>query len=677
MKLTFVSRHKSIESFESIELPALTVVTGINGAGKSHLLEALFNGCIGISEPPISANTNEIRKFDWNDLQPRNSGNVIPSQIGQERHQWWTILSSSIEQSFNQVTTEIKKYYDQDNTDYSSLIEKIYDLQYLDDQIPIELRSHRNFLRDFITRVEQSMEQQFYNAGGRTDLLGRAKEVFNMSGVPILLMKEEDFLETCPISAPQVVDIFQNSFAQLFSQYRKIQAENQWLEYLNTWKGKGRSFLSEEQFIEKYGSPPWEFVNAILESAGLNFKIESPSEEYLDKPFSAQLIHNSNGQKIQFSDISSGEKILMSFAHCLYYAKNKDQVVQYPKLLLFDEIDAPLHPSMSRTLLKTIQEVLVNQYGINVIMTTHSPATVALAPEESLFIACKDSPERLRKANNRDEALTALLEGVPSLRIDYKNNRQVFVESRYDASTYTKLYQQLKRKLQKEIPLYFVSSGDSQDNTGNSDRVKYWTKQLRDCGNESVCGIIDWDLKNEGNSTVKILGKNNRYSRENYIFDPLLLIPLFLLERIIEPSEVLLPADANFLNFRSHKDEFQAAVDAFVQIVYDRWTNQPSASSITQKHDEIDVMMTNHNAISCYYLNGLTINIPEWYIRIKGHYLFEISQSDGLLPTAFPQLKKYRKAEKLEEEILSKVIEQMPELISVDFIDLFNSLQEI
>jgi ABC-type methionine transport system ATPase subunit len=75
----------------------------------------------------------------------------------------------------------------------------------------------------------------------------------------------------------------------------------------------------------------------------------------------------------------------MSLAFCLYYAQDRRQLTSYPKVLLFDEIDAPLHPSMSRRLLQVITDVLVRQHGINVILATHSISTVALASEGSVF----------------------------------------------------------------------------------------------------------------------------------------------------------------------------------------------------------------------------------------------------------------------------------------------------
>src|SRR5207247_9494265 len=121
----------------------------------------------------------------------------------------------------------------------------------------------------------------------------------------------------------------------------------------------------------------------------------------------------------------------MSLALSLY---NSNFDIEFPKIRLMNEPDAHLHHSMTRKFLDVIQNVFVNEKGVKVIMTTHSPSTVALAPEESIFLMNKTTP-RIAKAN-KDEALRILTSGVPTLSINYENRRQVFVESKYDVEFY-------------------------------------------------------------------------------------------------------------------------------------------------------------------------------------------------------------------------------------------------
>ncbi|MDT0619452.1 ABC transporter ATP-binding protein, partial [Salinisphaera sp. P385] len=122
----------------------------------------------------------------------------------------------------------------------------------------------------------------------------------------------------------------------------------------------------------------------ILEVCRLDFRVEPPPLHEVGS-YEPKLTKLSSEVEMRFQDLSSGEKVLMSFALCLYNATDARQEKPFPKLLLLDEVDAPLHPSMVVSLIDTVREVLVEGKGVSVIMTTHSPSTVALAPEEALY----------------------------------------------------------------------------------------------------------------------------------------------------------------------------------------------------------------------------------------------------------------------------------------------------
>ena len=84
-----------------------------------------------------------------------------------------------------------------------------------------------------------------------------------------------------------------------------------------------------------------------------------------------------------------------------------------PKIILFDEVDSNLHPTMIKILLKVIDETLLKN-ETKVIMVTHSPTMVALAPEESIYIMNKFGKNRLEK-KPKNEALSILTEGLATL----------------------------------------------------------------------------------------------------------------------------------------------------------------------------------------------------------------------------------------------------------------------
>ncbi|HAK78595.1 MAG TPA: AAA family ATPase, partial [Runella sp.] len=269
---------------------------------------------------------------------------------------------------------------------------------------------------------------------------------------------------------------------------------------------------------------------------------------------------------------------------------------------------------------------------------------------ESLFLMQKEHP-RLKKAS-KDELLKLLTSGVPSFSVTFSNNRQVFVESDVDAQFYTKIYNKLKSKIPNEISLYFIASGITHGNTGNCDQVREIVNMLVSKGATSVFGIIDWDLKNNGSQHVKVLGYEKRYSIENYIFDPLILVVYLLREKIVKDRSFFeLKEDENFFDIKNFDfKKIQNIVDIFLKKI------------------EGFVDIDNKNAMSIYYHNGISLNIPLWYLRYNGHDLEE------KIKEAYPELRKFKKNE-LKMDIVNRVFDDLPDFISTDLVDIFQSLQ--
>jgi len=648
MKLSFLKSHKSIRFFTEIELPNFVVLTGVNGAGKSHLLEAIENGSIQVNDISVDSQTRPIRRLDWTNLIPQDTGAFAAYQITQEQYGFWNEISQYIKESRSQISQALQQLnrVDLDKLKMREIInltaEKIIGTSTTLEQA--------NQIIQTIQSVASDATQNLSNKFIQNDRLNRPRLldlIQNNSSIPLIAFEENDFYDYFPKSW-QPVDMFQQSFGRLFADYQKNWRDNE-LRRLGNSKGDLVSFLTDEEFLVKYGKPPWNFVNSVLEVADLDFRIDEPLK-YEDRPYEPILTDQLRNSQVRFNDLSSGERILMSFALCLYYAGDPRQLVDYPKVLLFDEIDAPLHPSMTQSLLITIQEVLVKRHGILVILTTHSPSTVALSPEESLYAMYKTG-RRVQKST-KDKALAILTTGVPTLSIDYKNRRQVFVESHYDVQFYEKLYEKVRDHLIPEISLNFIASGRGGE--GNCNQVREVVNKLQHGGNRTVYGIIDWDLTNSGNERVKVLGAEKRYSIENYILDPVLVAALLLREKWIERSTIGLDDNETY----THLDAFDSSrLQGVADFIVGKVKSQISP--------------TLEENLSCQYLNKQTINLPKWFLQIQGHQL------EASLKEAFPQLKKFKQEPQLKLEIIMKVIDDIPSLIPYDLVCTFKEIQNI
>lgn len=174
--------------------------------------------------------------------------------------------------------------------------------------------------------------------------------------------------------------IFDPQINQVLSAYRDHRSRNS-LACDAARRGEAASGLSDQEFIERYGQPPWDQISELLVAFGLPYKAQAPSWR-LDENVTLTLQRNLDDAKVVFTALSSGERVLLRFVLSIFRFDPLRVNLSVPKFLLLDEMDASLHPEMARRWLSTIRAELVERRGIKCILTTHSPTTVAVAPED-------------------------------------------------------------------------------------------------------------------------------------------------------------------------------------------------------------------------------------------------------------------------------------------------------
>ncbi|MCW1384903.1 AAA family ATPase [Novosphingobium sp. KCTC 2891] len=645
MRLQFNRTHLSVTSFPTIELPGFAVITGPNGAGKSHLLQAITNGSIQTDVAQANTPTQEIRMFDWNTLVPQDTGAFSSEHLRNEREQarnnflglrqhpeameplraigrQWNLPSDYIDNP--------TKLLGLPSEVLATMVPAGMDVVVVEEQIAAAANASSNWILQHTDDNTKATLIAMSTAAKR----------------PIIAMNDKH-LDTSGIPNWGRSDLFQQSFARLFVAYRDAKVANLLAE-LQASKGQtGVEFLSEEEFSKENGPPPWDFVNQTVKSAGLDFEINSPSL-YDFSPYTPQLTKNSSGSVVNFSSLSSGEKILMSFAFCVYYANDRRQLAVYPKLILLDEIDAPLHPAMTKSLVDTITGTLVGEFGINVLATTHSPSTVAMSPEDSLFMMRPGRPglTQVKKA----EALNILTVGVPTLAISFDGRRQVFVESPADAKTYDALYKLLKPRIVSERSLEFVSTG-GQTNVG-CDVVKRLVESLVGAGNQSVFGLIDHDGHHQGSARIAVLGDGKRNGLENFIFDPLLIAALICRDVKEHRSAIGMVDSLTYPSFLLQgPSDMQEIVDRVTEAVFGDLSEQ---------------------RIETEYFGSYSLSLDQRWLLEDDHSL------EAKVIDAFPSIQALtkRQAGKLMQHIVGKVLSDRIELLPRAIADTIVNLLE-
>ena len=292
---------------------------------------------------------------------------------------------------------------------------------------------------------------------------------------------------------------------------------------------------SPEEIGRRFGEPPWDLLNEILSASHLPYEVNKPLLEnltrtMLQKPsFVVRLRDVYRDAEIALSGLSSGERIIMSTVLWRYSAEH---VGPHYRLLLLDEPDAHLHPALARQFFDVLQDVFVRKRGVRVILTTHSPSTVALTPQACIFEMCRhsvDPGQRIRPIE-RDSAISLLTAG---LLVVTEKTRFVFVEGKGDPDFYQTVWELCTRAVDGEsIPviaptpsLIFRAVGahkESGANNSGKEQVRRIVRELRKYSLPNpISGIIDRDDGNAGGSGIYV--PTERRAIENYLYDPLLV----------------------------------------------------------------------------------------------------------------------------------------------------------
>jgi hypothetical protein len=146
-----------------------------------------------------------------------------------------------------------------------------------------------------------------------------------------------------------------------------------------------------------------------------------------------------------------------------------------------------------------------------------------------------------------------------------------------------------------------------------------------------------------------------RVTEEGYIFDPLLLTDFLLREKWIDRSVVGLNDNETYI----HLPNFG---NTRLQIV---------ANFIVDKVRAYAKPQTEGNKQPCEYISGQIISLPEWFLQIQGHYL------EDTLKGIFQKLNRFQQEGELKREILLKVVDDIPQLLSKDFVSLFLTIHNL
>ncbi|NLP82813.1 hypothetical protein HF576_03040 [Microbacterium sp. CFH 90308] len=218
--LNTVQPHKSITATPSADdLPSFTLITGLNGSGKSHLLESI-----------------DIFHTQWPGIDDRGRR---PKLLTTASLQQIDALMSGPETREQKVT----RFQQQ----VSGIVEAFRGRP----QFEVELRAR--LVSDGVLTAA-ALERAEAAAG---------RAVFEWT--------PQDFGRYTPRELGHL-DLFAVLVADVFHNYSYLETMNSFRQWMSETRGQDASWLPPDEFQTLYGPPPWDTLNSVLEDVELNYR---------------------------------------------------------------------------------------------------------------------------------------------------------------------------------------------------------------------------------------------------------------------------------------------------------------------------------------------------------------------------------------------------------------------
>lgn len=370
--------------------------------------------------------------------------------------------------------------------------------------------------------------------------------------------------------------------------------------------------------------PPWEEINEIFALAKFHYRLQAPSSPH-ETSYFLRLKSTSSGALIDLNSLSRGEQSILGLAF-LFYTLRKDGIKL--RLLLLDEPDAHLHSSLIRVFLNLIESVIVAEFDCRVIMTTHRLESIVQAQENSLYLLKKSphivAKTTARAATSAlSSALILAQKSSLSVLVEDEDDER-FYNAVFEALVRLDAWKSVHRIEFKSVAKAAVGKEDGGGASLVTSKIAAIQKIVDTFDSLTpyrfLFGLIDRDKDNQKSVGVEVL---YRYSMENYLFEPLVVFCQLLTyedaPQITGLRKLLL---GDHIRVRELPvSEKQAISDWVIEKIERQWAAGPIAQIEKLTANELE-------KVEVTYIDGspepIKLTIPKWVIDRRGHDLQKV-----------------------------------------------------
>lgn len=183
---------------------------------------------------------------------------------------------------------------------------------------------------------------------------------------------------------------------------------------------------------------------------------------------------------------------------------------------------------------------------------------------------------------------------------------------------------------------------ESLNGIGNCVQVVGQVEALMENENDTVRGIIDWDLKNTDSAGVSVLAKGYAYSIENVTLDPICILLLLHIDKTNYFTMYdICGSDKNWTEWLQDENLLQESIDRYILKILGRENKRDS---------------------ELIYVSGVKLVTDSEYLKMNGHDL------EKLVVKKYPELISYCRKKKDGELKISIVNQSMVKLTNGNFI---------